>query len=69
MNKTGLFIGIFEIIIGILAISSYIVLLIGKEDITKWTITLILAIIFLIIGIIEVMNYLKDGGKNENIKK
>lgn len=47
---------------GILAIIAFIILLVTGEEISKWVITLILAIVLVIMGIIGIINYKKCGG-------
>ena len=51
-SKLSLISSIVQLVFGTLAIVAFIILIIG-EDISKWLITLLLAIAFVIIGIIE----------------
>ena len=44
-------------VFGILAIIAFIILLINGEDMSKWIITLLLAVTFVIIGIIGIVDY------------
>ncbi len=44
-------------VFGILAIIAFIILLINGEDMSKWIITLLLAVTFVIIGTIEIVDY------------
>lgn len=48
---------IVQVIIGLLGIASFIILLINHENITKWIVTLILAIVLLITEIVEIIIY------------
>lgn len=56
-NKYNLVSSIFYLVFGILAIISFILLSIGGEVMNKWLITLLLSIIFVIIGIIGIIDY------------
>ena len=56
-NKFNLIASIFQIIFGGLAILSYIVLVASGENMIKWTVTLILSIAFVILGIIGILDY------------
>lgn len=51
MNKWHLFSSIFQIVVGVAAIIAYVVIAASGEALGKWTITLILAIAFLIMGV------------------
>ena len=52
MNKWRLFSSVFQIVVGVAAIIAYVVIAASGEVLGKWTITLILAIAFLIMGVI-----------------
>ncbi len=56
-SKLSLVSSIVELVFGILAIVAFIILLINGEDIFKWLITLLLAVEFVIIGIIGIIEY------------
>ncbi|MBP3327729.1 MAG: hypothetical protein J6L91_02340 [Clostridia bacterium] len=56
-NKFNLTASIFQIIFGVLAILSYIVLASSGENMIKWTVTLILSIAFVVLGIIGILDY------------
>lgn len=60
MKKWNLFAAIFQIVVGIAAIIAYIVVAASGEPLGKWTITLILAIAFVAIGIIGAIDYVKS---------
>ena len=51
---------IFQIVVGIAAIVAYIVVAASGEPLRKWTITLILAIAFVVMGVINAIGYLKS---------
>ena len=63
MKKWNLFASIFQIVVGIAAIITYIVIATSGEALGKWTITLILAVAFAIIGIIGVIDYVRSNKK------
>ncbi len=64
MNKWRLFSSIFQIVVGITAIIAYIVIAASGEPLGKWTVTLLLAIAFVVIGVIGIV----DLNKSKNIK-
>ena len=64
MNKWHLFSSIFQIVIGIAAIIAYIVIAVTDEPLGRWTITLLLAIAFVVIGVIGII----DCNKNKDVK-
>ena len=61
MSKWYLFSSIFQIIVGMAAIAAYIVIAVSGESLGKWTVTLILAIAFVVMGIIGVADWIKAG--------
>ena len=60
MKKWNLFAAIFQIVVGIAAIVAYTVVAASGEPLGKWTITLILAIAFVAMGIIGAIDYVKS---------
>lgn len=56
-SKWNLISSVIQLIFGILAIGAFIILLINGEDISRWIITLLLAVAFVIIGIIGIIDY------------
>lgn len=56
-SKLSLISSIVKLVFGILAIIVFIILLINGEDMSKWIITLLLAVTFVIIGIIRIVDY------------
>lgn len=63
MKKWNLFAALFQIIVGIAAIVAYIIIAVSDEPTGKWTVTLILAIAFVVMGIISFIDYLKSNRK------
>lgn len=60
MNKWRLLSSVFQIVVGIAAIIAYVVIAVSGEALGKWTITLILAIAFLIMGVIGIVDWKKS---------
>ena len=60
MKKRKLFVPVFQISVGIAAIAAYAVLAVSGEPLGKWTVSLLLGITFLIIGIIGIIAEVKD---------
>ena len=60
MRKWYLFSSIFQVIVGIAAIIAYIVIAAAGEPLGKWTVTLILAIAFVIMGVIGIVGWKKS---------
>ena len=56
-SKWNLIASIFQLVIGMLAIAAFIVLGLGGENMTKWIVTLILSIAFVVLGIIGIVDY------------
>lgn len=56
-SKLNLVSSIVQLVFGTLAIVAFIILLINEEDVSKWLITLLLAVAFVIIGIIGIIEY------------
>lgn len=59
MSKWYLFSSIFQVIVGIAAIIAYIVIAVSGQPLGKWTVTLILAIAFLILGAVGIAEWKK----------
>ncbi len=57
--KSGrnLIVSIFQLVIGILAVAAFIVAAVVGDNMIKWTITLILAIAFVVFGVIGIVDY------------
>lgn len=58
-SKWYLFYSIFQVIVEIAAIIAYIVIAAAGEPLGKWTVTLILAIAFVIVGVIGILEWFK----------
>lgn len=56
-SKWYLISSIFQLVVGLLAIVAFIILAINGEIMTKWIITLLLAIAYVILGIIGIIDY------------
>ena len=56
-NKRNLIISILQIVIGVFAIAAFAVLRTGGENMTKWIITLALAVAYVVLGIVGVVEY------------
>ena len=63
MSKWRLFSSIFQIVVGIAAIIAYIVIAVSGEPLGKWTVTLLLAIAFVVIGVIGIVDWKKSNRK------
>lgn len=59
MNKWPLIASVIQLCIGVVAVATYVVVAVSGEPLGKWTITLILAIAFIILGIIGIVNWIK----------
>lgn len=56
-SKWNLISSIIQLVFGILAIIAFIIIAVSGENMTKWIVTLILAIAFAILGIIGIIDY------------
>lgn len=56
-SKWQLFASIFQLIVGLAAIASFVILEFGGENMAKWIVTLILSITFVVLGIIGIIDY------------
>lgn len=63
-TKFSLIASVFQLIVGIAAIISFIVVALSGENMTRWIITLILSIGFVVLGIIGILDY-KSQSKGE----
>ena len=59
MKKWYLFAAIFQILVGIAAIIAFIFVSVSGEPLGKWIITLIVSIAFVVMGVINIINYVK----------
>lgn len=60
VKKWYLISAIFQIVVGIAAIVAYIWIAASGEPMGKWTITLFLAIAYVVMGVIHAMDYMKS---------
>ena len=60
MNKWRLLSSVFQIVVGIAAIIAYVVIATSGEPLGRWIITLFLAIAFVVIGFIGIVNWKKS---------
>lgn len=56
-SKWKLFASIFQLVIGILAITSFVIITSSGENVTRWIVTLILSIAFVVLGIVGIIDY------------
>ena len=56
-SKFSLFSSIFQLVVGIAAIASFIIIGEGGEDLTKWIVTLLLSIAFVVLGVVGIIDY------------
>ena len=58
MNSKGsLIVSIFQLVIGLLATAAFIISALNGGNMTKWIITLILAVAYVVLSIIGIANY------------
>ena len=63
MRKRYLFAAIFQFIVGVVAIIAYVVIAASGEPLGKWIVTLLLAIAFVVIGVIGIADWKKSNRK------
>ena len=56
-SKWNLISSIIQLLVGILAIIVFIIIAVSGENMTRWIVTLILAIAFVVLGIIGIIDY------------
>jgi hypothetical protein len=56
-SKWQLFASIFQLIVGLAAVTSFVILAFGGENMTRWIVTLVLSIAFVVLGIIGIIDY------------
>ena len=66
-NAWKLIASIVQLVVGIAAIISHIIIAINGEAMLKWTVTLILAIGFVIIGIIGIVDWIRAKNNKRDI--
>lgn len=60
-SKWRLFAAVFQLTVGILAIASFVILAIGGEPVREWIVTLVLAVAFVVLGIIGLVDCKSKG--------
>lgn len=60
MKKWNLVASVFQLCVGIAGVAAYIVIAIDGEPIGKWTVTLLLAVAFIVLGVIGLANRSKE---------
>lgn len=60
MKKWNFFASIFQIVVGVSAIIAYTVIVDSGDSTSKWTITLLLAIAFVVIGVIGMIDFFRS---------
>ena len=56
-SKRYLIVSIFQLIIGVVAIAAFFVIRSSGENMAKWIITLLLALAYVVLGIIGIIDY------------
>lgn len=56
-SKWQLYSSVFQFIVGILGIASFVILALKGEDIARWIVTLILSTAYVALGIIGIIDY------------
>lgn len=56
-SKWNLISSIIKLVVGILAIIAFIIIAVSGENMTRWIVTLILAIAFVVLGVIGIIDY------------
>lgn len=56
-TKYSLIASIIQLIVGIAAIISFIILAVSGENMTRWIVTLMLSVAFVVLGIIGILDY------------
>ena len=56
-NKFNLIASIFQLVVGVATVLAFVVLGSSGENMSKWIVTLILSIAFVVLGIIGIIDY------------
>lgn len=56
-SRYNLFASIFQLVIGLLAIAAFVIAVASGESFLKWSITLVLAIAYVVLGVIGIIDY------------
>ena len=60
MKKWPLVSSVFQLVVGIAAVAAYVVLAQSGEPVGKWTVTLLLAAAYIVLGIIGIIDWRKE---------
>ncbi len=58
-GKWNLIASIFQLIVGLLAIAAFIILAVNGEDLRRFIVTAVLALCFVVLGVIGIADYIK----------
>jgi hypothetical protein len=58
-NIGRLFASIFQLVVGLAAVAAFAVLATGGEDVTRWIITLVLALGYIVMGVMGIIEWRK----------
>ena len=64
-NKFSLFVSIFQLVVGVLAVCAFFILGFAKENMVKSVGTLALAVAFIVIGIHGIFSYRSEQEKGD----
>ena len=67
-SKWYLISSVFQVLVGLIAIIFFIILAINGEVMTKWLITLLLAIAYVVIGTIGIIDNIKNSSEDHDIR-
>ena len=67
MKKWRLLASVFQLCIGVAAVASYAVIAFNDEPLGKWSVTLVLAIAYVIFGVMGIVDWAKE--KREGISE
>ena len=56
-SKYYLISSIIQLVVGILAIISFILLAVNGENVTKWILALVMAVVYIILGIVGILEH------------
>lgn len=59
-SKWQLISSVFQLAVGIAAVAAFVVLAVNGENMTRWIVTLILAVAFIVLGVIGLVSYVKQ---------
>ena len=60
MNKWRLVSSILQLCVGIAAVAAYIIIALNNDPLGKWTVTLVLAVAYIVLGIIGIADAAKE---------